>query len=233
MPPPVRAVIFDLDDTLFDHSGSVRLALAAWLGDETVADDGRLVEGWFASEKKHYQEWIAGRVSFQEQRRRRLRDVYALLGWPCPPDDEVDALFSAYLAHYERAWRAFDDVHPALTQLRDRGFTLAVLTNGSRIQQHAKVQALGLVEYLEAVVTSDELGAAKPAPSSYLETCERLPADPATTLHVGDRYDVDVAGARSAGLQALHLDRSHKHQETAEHRIASLEELSGRLRRRA
>ncbi|HEY0240357.1 MAG TPA: HAD family hydrolase [Friedmanniella sp.] len=86
---------------------------------------------------------------------------------------------------------------------------------------------------VESGSTSEELGVAKPAPSSYLQTCERLRADPATTLHVGDRYDVDVAGARSAGLQALHLDRSHKHKETAEHRITSLEELPGRLRRRA
>jgi len=229
VPRPVRAVVFDLDDTLLDHRGSVRTALSAWLPDEAAADEERLVEAWFALERKHYARWEAGQISFQEQRRRRIRELYALLGRPISAADDVDALFADYLAHYTSAWRAFDDVRPTLTQLRRLGFALAVLTNGSSAQQHAKVHALRLLERVDLVVTSEELDVAKPDPRAYRRTCDRVSVDPDEALHVGDRYDVDVVGARAAGLQALHLDRHGRGQETSGSRIASLLELAPRL----
>jgi putative hydrolase of the HAD superfamily len=225
----VRAVLFDLDDTLFDHSGSVRIALGHWLPEMPAADLSVLTNVWFNLEHEHYDSWRAGRISFDEQRRRRIRGFWPQVGRRLAPGDDLDALFAQYLRHYENAWHAFDDAQPALSDLRGLGYLTAVLTNGAAAQQNAKIDRIGLRDQLTVVVTSEELGVAKPDPGSYLGACDHLQVEPHQTLHVGDRYDLDVLGARAAGLQAVHLDRRASEVLDREQRIVSLRELPDRL----
>lgn len=221
--------MLDLDDTLFDHTGSTRRALGAWLRTLGVAGSPALVEAWFRIEDRHFEAWRAGVIGFQEQRRRRLRDFLPLLDRPFGTDAELDRVFAGYLHAYEDAWQAFDDARPALDGLAAAGLTLAVLTNGTAAQQRAKVARIGVGGHLAAVVTSEELGVAKPAAEAFLRTCERIGSPPSRTLHVGDRHDLDVVAARAAGLVALHLDRPGCDVEPPEGRIRNLTELAPRL----
>ena len=55
---------------------------------------------------------------------------------------------------------------------------------------------------------SCELGASKPAPAIFRKTAEQLEAPPDTILHVGDSFEMDVAGARAAGFKALQIERN-------------------------
>ena len=226
---PVRAVIFDLDDTLFDHGGSVRTALTTWLPQVPAADLPQLTRAWFDLEHVHYESWRAGHISFDEQRRRRIRDFWLHLGRQLAPHDDLDSLFASYLTHYEHAWQAFDDARPALVELNGLGFLTAVLTNGSTAQQNAKVDRIGLRARLCAVITSEELGVAKPDPRCYLSACEQLGVEPSQALHVGDRDDLDVLSARAAGLQAVHLDRSAGRDDNSEQHLTSLRDLPAHL----
>ena len=222
-------MVLDLDDTLLDHRGSTRRARAGWLGDVGVGVGRALERAWFEVEDRHFDAWRAGLIGFEEQRRRRLRDFLPLLGRAVGTDDELDAVFGGYLGWYERSWQAFADVRPALAALRARGFVLAVLTNGRADQQRAKVRTIGVEEAVSLVLTSEEVGAAKPAPEAFLEACRRLDVEPERVVHVGDRHDLDVVAARAAGLRALHLDRAGLHVEPPEGRVSSLAELPARL----
>lgn len=226
---PVRAVVLDLDDTLLDHRGSTTRALAAWLPTLGAVADPGLVRAWFAVEDRHFESWRAGLIGFAEQRRRRLRDFLPLVGRPVGPDAELDRVFGGYLRQYERSWRAFDDVRPALDRLVAQGLVVGVLTNGTTVQQTAKVTAMGLDDVVARVVTAEELGVAKPAARAYRATCALLAVPPAEVLHVGDRHDLDVVAARAAGLRALHLDREGRGVEPPEGRLTRLAELPGRL----
>lgn len=223
-------MVLDLDDTLLDHRGSTRRALAGWLADLGVQVDASSERAWFEVEERHFDAWRAGLIGFEEQRRRRLRDFLPLLGRAVGTDDELDATFAGYLSWYERSWQAFADVRPALDALVARGLVLAVLTNGRAEQQRAKVRAIGVEEAVAFVLTSEEVGAAKPAPETFLEACRRLGVAPERVVHVGDRHDLDVVAARAAGLQALHLDRDDLRLEPPRGRIGRLAELPGRLR---
>lgn len=228
----VEAVVFDLDDTLFDHTGSTRRALDRWLQTLGVAVSTSLVVQWFDLEARHYDAWRAGAISFQEQRRRRIRDFLPLIGRPTGTDAQLDSVFADYLHCYEESWQAFDDAQPALDKLAAAGLVLAVLTNGTTAQQEAKIEMIGVAPHLAAVVTSEELGIAKPAPRAYLGTTERIGVNPSRTLHVGDRHDLDVIAARAAGLRALHLDRLGRNDEPPAGRLRKLTELAPRLRLR-
>jgi putative hydrolase of the HAD superfamily len=205
----VKAVIFDLDDTLFDHTGSAVGGLRAWVpgfGRE-VTDD--LVAEWFAIEHRHYNEWLAGRLTHQGQRRARLLDFLPLIGQSVPgTDDELDVVFAGYLEGYREHWIAFPDAHPALEVARGNGWRVGVLTNGSTVQQHAKLERIGLAQLVDVVCTSESLGCSKPAVQAYHLTCEALGVEPADTLMIGDNLELDVIAARAAGLTAEHLDRA-------------------------
>ncbi len=204
----VGAVVFDLDDTLFDHMSSARVGLRSWL--ETLGIDlsEQLERAWFAAEHRAHRRWLEGRIGWAEQRRERLREFLPLIGRMPGADDELDALFeTGYLVAYQNAWVGFDDVGDCLQLLTDRGFSLAVLTNGSESQQRAKLQKLGIIDRVGLVFTAEGISLPKPQAAAFLHVCSALSLPPELVLYVGDDYVIDVEGARLAGMQAVHLDR--------------------------
>jgi putative hydrolase of the HAD superfamily len=123
-------------------------------------------------------------------------------------DEELDEMFAGFLECYQQSWEAFPDARTALEVAQSNGWRIGVLTNGSTLQQNAKLTAIGLAELVDVVSTSEALGFSKPAREAYQLTCEALGTDPAETLMIGDNLDLDVLGARAAGLSAEHLDRA-------------------------
>jgi putative hydrolase of the HAD superfamily len=222
----LQGVLLDLDGTLVDHESAVRDALRAWLPSLGVPATDEVVALWAVAQERHLVAWRERRVSFQEQRRRRLRDFLPSVGVRFVDDDEhLDQLFDGYLHWYEQAWRAFDDAEDALTAISRAGLATAVLTNGTVAQQTGKLARVGLLGRVGPVYTAEGIGSAKPAPRAYLIACDRLGLPPAAVLNVGDRYDLDVEGARAAGLRAVHLDRNGGGPMREHSRIASLREL--------
>jgi putative hydrolase of the HAD superfamily len=226
----LRGVLLDLDGTLIDHEAAVAEALRVWLPTLEVAANAGVLAVWSTIQERHVVDWRERRITFQEQRRRRLRDFLPVVGVPFTDDDDhLDRIFDGYLRCYERSWRAFDDVEEALAAIERAGLRTAVLTNGTAEQQNDKLARVGLAGRVGPVYTAEELGAAKPAAGAYLAACRRWGLPPAAVLHVGDRYDLDVEAARNAGLRAVHLDRGNEGPAQERGRIASLHELAGLL----
>jgi putative hydrolase of the HAD superfamily len=200
----MRAVLFDLDGTLMDHDAARDAAIAVHLPDPALAGE------WRRLESLHYDEYAAGRCSFQEQRRRRVRGVHAAIGCAEPADAVCDAWFAAYLEHYRAGWSAFEDVVPALAALAAArpGLPLGIVTNGEGEPQRAKLAAIGLTDRFGVFVASAEVGMRKPDADIFLHACERLGVVPAEAAHVGDRLDLDAQGAAAAGLRGIWLDRA-------------------------
>ncbi|MFI9485516.1 HAD family hydrolase [Promicromonospora sp. NPDC052451] len=219
----LKAVLFDLDDTLVDQEGASRAALLDWLPELglDLDDPEEQVAAWHAVSEEVYARYQRREITFLEQRRSRVREF---LGADTT-DDEADELFSGYLTRYERAWRAFDDAVPALRTVRDAGLVVALLTNGDATHQGRKLDRTGLAEHLDVVVASDDLPAGKPDPRAYAATCEILGLAPGDVLMVGNDVEKDFQGALDAGLGAVLLDRADRHPEVAD-RIRGLGELS-------
>jgi putative hydrolase of the HAD superfamily len=221
----LRGVLFDLDGTLIDHESAVTAGLAGWLPELGLVAGAAELARWTALQEPHLAEWRAGRITFAEQRRRRVRAFLDTEG----TDADLDALFAGYLRHYERAWRAYDDVAGALAVVAAAGLATAVLTNGSRGQQLKKMSRTGLGGRVGPVFTVDDLGAGKPDPAAFRRSCERWGLEPATVLSVGDDHAKDVLAARAAGLSAVHLDRLDRGPADEPDRITSLAALGDRL----
>ncbi|MFG1909077.1 HAD family hydrolase [Kribbella sp. NPDC048928] len=205
---PVRAVVFDLDDTLFDHSGSAERGLRGWVAGLGLPVTDELVAEWFVIEERVYPAWLAGELTHQGQRRERLRAFLPLLELEVPGTDaELDEVFDGYLRQYRANWVAYPDARPALEVARGNGLRIGVLTNGSTKQQNAKLESIGLADQIDVVCTSESLGVSKPDPLAYQRVCEALGVEPMDVLMIGDNLENDVQGARAAGLTARHLDR--------------------------
>jgi putative hydrolase of the HAD superfamily len=163
-----------------------------------------------------------------------VQGMHTVLGREPAREFTAEAWFEAYLRHYRAAWRAFDDVLPALATLTmmQPSVALGVVTNGEGEPQRAKLAAIGLSERFRVVLASGEEGVAKPEAEIFARACERLGVDRDQTAHVGDRLDLDAEGAAAAGLRGIWLDRRGASPGRAQvPRISTLHELPAVLRR--
>jgi putative hydrolase of the HAD superfamily len=100
----------------------------------------------------------------------------------------------------------YPDVEPALQELRDRGVTMVIASNWDCSLPEC-LRPVGLLELVDGVVTSAEVGAAKPSPRVFERALGVAGVEPGDALHVGDKVDNDVEGAAAAGVRGVLLQR--------------------------
>ncbi|MCD0484908.1 HAD family hydrolase [Streptacidiphilus sp. ASG 303] len=224
----LAGVLWDVDDTLFDHSGAERAGILRHLEAEGLPADGRALGLWHAVAEEVHARFTAGGLTFHEHRRERAR---RFLGDPDLPDDRADAWFAGYVRRYEESWAAFPDVLPALDALG--GYRHGVLSNASLARQERKLIRLGMRDRFSCLLCSDRLGTAKPDPRAFRAACDALGLPPQRVAYVGDRLDLDALGARDAGLHGVWLDRAGTGGDPPPgvHRVRTLADLPGLLRR--
>lgn len=201
------AIIFDLDGTLLDDDFAVEMGLSALhvVYGETLAmslSDLRL--RWLELFHQHFPLYLRGEVSMQEQRRMRMRRLFDERHSRMT-DPQADAAFSVYDRAYTSAWRTFPEVHHTLAELQS--FRLAVLTNGHANQQRAKLAATKIDDRFERIFVSSEIGAAKPDPAAFRHVTAELGVRESDCILVGDDIDIDIRGARRAGIAAILVNR--------------------------
>lgn len=98
-----------------------------------------------------------------------------------------------------------NEVRPALERLRTLGVPLAVVSNANGTL-HAHLGRLGIAGYFSVILDSQIEGVEKPDPRIFERALQRCGARAETTVHVGDLYEIDVVGARAAGIEGVLLD---------------------------
>ena len=210
----MTVVLFDLDDTLFAHRLAVATGVTAHRraagGALASADDAAEIQRWNELEELHYHRYLAGEIDFLDQRRHRSRAFVEPFGLDLATDSAADEWFGAYLLEYERAWQLHDDVLPCLDAIEAADPTVrwGIVTNAELAFQTAKLTAIGLIDRMEHIVASGEVGATKPD-ARIFEHAVSLFGVPATdAVYVGDRLHTDAIGAASAGLRGVWLNRA-------------------------
>jgi putative hydrolase of the HAD superfamily len=143
-----------------------------------------------------------------------------------PSDRSAAAILK--MQEYHRKFNLWETVPEfvflALERLRAAGLKLAVVSNANATLVRA-FRRLGLAEYFDVILDSAVEGMEKPDRRYFELALERVGAARETTVHVGDFYHIDVAGARSAGLHAILVDERDLYRDADCPRIRSIAKL--------
>jgi HAD superfamily hydrolase (TIGR01509 family) len=146
-------------------------------------------------------------------------------------DDRVREALTELRAYHaaNNLWETVDpDLIPFLVRLRARGLRRVVVSNANGTL-HAHFDRLGLTPYFDAVFDSHVEKVEKPDPRFFQIALERSGSRRETTVHVGDFYEIDVVGARRAGLGAILLDPTGVNADRDCTRVQTLDALATHL----
>jgi putative hydrolase of the HAD superfamily len=208
--PRLKAILFDIDDTLFSttefarraRQNAVRAMIEAGLEvpEEVVLKELDEVLREFSSNYEHHFDKLLQRLRPPELARRN-------------PALIVAAGVAAYHDTKFRELAPFDDVVPLLADLGDAGIRVGVITHGWTVKQAEKLVRLGLVPYLDpkAIFISDQIGISKPNPKLYQVALQDLGLEPSEVMYVGDSPEHDVVPPQSLGMVTVWAERASKH----------------------
>ena len=148
-----------------------------------------------------------------------------------PRSSATEATLAELHAYHSRfnLWQSVpEDVPPSLARFRAAGLRLVVVSNANGTL-HALFDRLGLTRFFDHLFDSHLEKIEKPDPRFFTLALERSGGRAERTVHVGDLYHVDVAGARSAGLEAVLLDAGGLYPEADCPRVPSLGALADAL----
>jgi putative hydrolase of the HAD superfamily len=118
----------------------------------------------------------------------------------------VSRLAALYERSEPRSYRLEEGVREALEEVRRAGWSIAVITNGNRRTQPAKLESAGILPLVDAVVISSHEGFAKPDPRVFRLAAERAGSSLEGAWVVGDDLRQEIAGAAKLGLRSVWLN---------------------------
>jgi putative hydrolase of the HAD superfamily len=211
--PPVRAVLFDFGHTLVDFRRTEEALREAY---EQIRARIEAVAYMEVHELLDLIERVAGGVdrlveaSYAELRMEELdiaelfRQSLEAIGFRLP-DDTLEHIILLDHSAYSNSMSADDETLDVLRGLRERGLRLGIVSNVTLRADLMRqdLDRLGIGPLMDGTAFSSEVGVRKPDPRIFLATLERVGADPAEAVFVGDRLVDDVTGARALGMRTV------------------------------
>lgn len=190
-----KAVFFDIDDTLYDTSGFAKLARKAAInvmidaGLPLSSDDAYKLLREIIKEKgsnynKHFN-LLTKRVFGEE------KPLLIALGMITYHNVKFALL------------RVFPETIPTLIYLKSKGYQLGVISNGITIKQWEKLIRLGLHHFFDEVITSEEVGVAKPDMEIFQQAMNRMGCNSNNSIMIGNKFSEDILGAINIGMEAI------------------------------
>jgi len=191
---PFDAVLFDLDNTLYDREAAFGRWADAYLRDTLRLTDAEEAGRVRALVREMDADGYGSKAAIFE----RLHALYPAL--PGGAARSVDVFFDEFIGHITPE----PETESLLDALRAAGLPFGVITNGSA-RQWCKIENLGLARRTDCLFVSETFGGKKPGRAIFGAAAAHLGVAPSETLFVGDNPAVDVLGAQAAGMKAAWL----------------------------
>jgi len=198
----IKAVFFDLDGTLYDRNAFVTDLLSDQFEVFRTELDG--------VGKSRFVERI---LELDAHGHGNKLEAYQSVGVKWGLSQEViTRLLEHFWLDYDGRYRVdpavprlclSDDTQFTLRTLRQNRKKLGIITNGETTRQQRKLELLGISDAFDTILISESEGVRKPDLAIFQRALERCGVEPCQALFVGDHPEVDVAGARCAGLTAI------------------------------
>ena len=192
----IKAVIFDLDHTLFDRHATLRAIAPLFRKHFDVNSgitDDYIAEKWiYADDRYVYDGW---RYIFEYLKENGIFKT-------APSFDDYCSF--VFLTFAEIAVK-FDFTYPMLMSLKRDGLKVALITNGRHELQYKKLSLIGLRYVFDEIIVSGDVMIEKPDRDIFLMMCEKLGVRPSECVYVGDNPFNDIGGAKGAGMYTFHI----------------------------
>jgi putative hydrolase of the HAD superfamily len=199
--PPLRAVLFDRDDTLAWTDPSVYREAAMWAGGHFGLDPATVGQALRAQWEERAFGWWHLRSTEDETRfwDDYGQELVGRLGLPASAAADLMAAFP-----YERYMKPVDGARDVLTELRGRGLKIGVLSN-TLPSIGRTLSAVGLDDLVDVALATCTLGVHKPEAQAFLLAADALGVAPGEVLFIDDKAE-NVEGARAVGMRAELID---------------------------
>ncbi len=209
MPPPLQAVLFDLDDTLHDDTRAYREA-AERVARDVALESGiaaeRLTAAYISLADKFWQGLTTDVFGTPLAGLRTQMWAGALQSVGLRDPSLAIRCADAYHRHRRDVLVLFPGAARLLARLRERGIKLGMITNGFAATHREKIALLALEASFDEILIADEVGMLKPDPRIFRLAANRLGVPPQACAMVGDRFERDITGAQAAGMFAVWMN---------------------------
>ena len=196
---PVRMLLMDIDDTLFDFQTGYKRALRAALAQFGVECTPQLLELYGSINDRLWERFERGEIAKDALYDERFRQLFERCG--------IDASPAACNEAYHNALRLQHDLMPhceqVLRQLHER-YQICIVTNGSTDIQTRRIADSGMAKYFDRVFISEQMGCKKPDREFFDKVFAELGEENrACAVMIGDSLSSDMQGGRNAGLPTI------------------------------
>ena len=201
----IKAVFFDLDDTLFDHRYASRCALErlrATYDQLAHADLPDLESANLEILNAVHLDVLSGVIGPDEARERRFGELFRRFGASLSAE-ELRGVAAWYREEYCNHWRAVPGGIELLKKIKERGIMTGIVSNNLLEEQMQKLRICNLQEHLDVLVISEEAGVSKPNARIYEIALERANVKSHETVMIGDAWENDIVGAQAAGIRTI------------------------------
>lgn len=202
----IRAIFFDLDDTILDFGRAEASALRRVLTEEDIPAGDAVLARYHHINAAQWVLLEEGKLTRPQVLIRRFDLLFNELGVTGDPE-AVCARYEEYLAG--EAW--FVPGAEALLEALAPRYNLYIASNGTAAVQHRRLAAAGIGKYVQKVFVSQEVGADKPSPAFFDACFAAIPGlSRQEALMVGDSLTSDIRGGRNAGMAACWFNPQKK-----------------------
>lgn len=204
-----KHLFFDLDHTLWDFDANARATLEQLhldldLVSKGIHDFDKFYKNYLVHNEKLWARYRNGYIRQEELRIKRM--WLTLLDFKIADEDLARQLNELFLQLLPTRTILFPDTMEILDYLENKGYQMHIITNGFEKTQHSKLSTSGLTKYFKEVITSEGSNSLKPQKEIFDYALSKTGALTGESLMIGDALDVDILGAKNAGMDQVHVN---------------------------
>jgi putative hydrolase of the HAD superfamily len=204
-------LFFDLDHTLWDFDSNSREALqdiyhSLALADSGVNDFDLFHKLYLGHNERLWDRYRKGFMKVDELRWKRMS--MTLLEFKNGDESLARKMGTEFLEILPTKKRLFPDTVEVLNYLTGKKYNLHLITNGFEKTQHHKLKTAGIDHFFQEVITSEGSNSLKPHLEIFEYALRKTGAEKKESIMIGDTPEVDILGARDAGIDQVYVNHT-------------------------
>ena len=222
---PLRALLMDIDDTLFDFQSSSRNALSIAFRAFGLPFTQQMWTRYSALDAAFWQRFERGEITKEALYVERFRVFFAEFGIGADP-----AAFNAAYFRELGSQRCFMPHCEQALRLLHEAYKIFIVTNGNTDIQTRRIAASGMAQYFDRVFISEQMGCKKPDRLFYDKVFAEIGEEYRTcSIMIGDSLSSDMQGGRNAGIPTCLYGQAKPASPLCDYAVSDLLELPGLL----